>query len=126
MGTGLPMFPISDILLFAVLAGLLAAAALAAWPWSRRPRRYGLGGLTTTLGFIAWNLTLNATDAVGFNVDAPLIGLSWADAGSGVLAFVVTGLLFGLLTERREPAGRVVGAAAIAGLVAMIVDLFVL
>jgi hypothetical protein len=39
---------------------------------------------------------------------------------------VVTALALGLLTERQEPAGRVVGAAGIAGLVAMIVDLFVL
>jgi hypothetical protein len=120
------MFPVRDILLFAVLAGLLAAVALVAWPWSRRPRRYGLGGLATCVGFAAWNLTLNATDAVGFNVDAPLIGLSWADAGSGVLAFVATALLFGLLTERPEPAGRVVGAAVIAGLAAMLLDLVVL
>ena len=66
------MFAVRDILIFAVLAGVLAAGALAAWPWSRRPRRFVLGGLTTTLGFLAWNLTLNATDARGFNVDAPV------------------------------------------------------
>ena len=120
------MFAVRDIVIFAVLAGVLAAGALAAWPWSRRPRRFVLGGLTTTLGFLAWNLTLNATDARGFNVDAPVMPLSWADTGSGVLAFVVTALVFGLLTEKREPAGRVVGGAAIAGLVAMLLDLFVL
>src|SRR5438045_114506 len=83
---------------------------------ARHPRRFGLGGLTTTLGFLVWNFTLNATDARGFNVDAPLIGLSWADVGSGVLAFAVTALVFGLVTEKREPAGRVVSGAAIAGL----------
>src|SRR5215210_1048193 len=120
------MFEVRDILVFSLLAGLLAAGALAAWPWARHPSRFGLGGLTTALSFMAWNFTLNATDARGFNVDAPVIGLSWADAGSGVLAFAVTALVFGLITERREPAGRVVGAAAIAGLVAMVLDLFVL
>jgi hypothetical protein len=120
------MFAVRDIVIFAVVAGVLAAAALAAWPWSRRGRRFVLGGVTTTVGFIAWNLVLNATNAVGFDVDAPIIGLSWADAGSGVWAFVCTALVFGLVVERREPAGRVVGAAAIAGLVAIIVDLFVL
>ena len=120
------MFAIRDIVIFAVVAGVLAAAALAAWPWSRKGGRFMVGGVTTTLGFIAWNLVLNATNATGFDVDAPVIGLSWADAGSGVLSFVVTALALGLLTERQEPAGRVVGAAGIAGLVAMIVDLFVL
>jgi len=120
------MFAVRDIVVFAVLAGLLAAGALAAWSWARRPRRFALGGLTTTIGFMAWNFTLNATDARGFDVDAPVIGLSWADVGSGVLAFTVTALVLGLLTERQEPAGRVVGAAAIAGLVAMLLDLFVL
>ena len=82
-------------------------------------------GLCTTAGFIAWNLTLNATHAAGFDTDAPVIALSWQDAGSGVLAFVVTALVLGAWW-REEPAGRVVGAAALAGLAAMVVDIFVL
>jgi len=120
------MFAVRDILIFAVVAGLLAGAALALWPWARHLRRFVVGGLSTSVGFIAWNLTLNATNATGFDVDAPLIGLSWADAGSGVLAFTVTALVLGLVVERREPSVRVVGAAAIAGLMAMLLDLFVL
>lgn len=43
-----------------------------------------------------------------------------------MLAFACSALAPGLVAERREPAGRVVGAAAIAGLAAMLVDLFVL
>ena len=120
------MFAVRDILTFAVVAGLLGAAFLAAWPWARRRGRLVVAGVATTFGFVAWNLTLNATDATGFNVDAPIIPLSWADAGSGVLAFTVSALVLGLLTERDEPARRVVGAAAIAGLAAIVVDLFVL
>src|SRR3954466_9880821 len=120
------MFAVRDIVIFALVAGALAAAILAAGPWGRRRGRFGVAGVTTTVGFIAWNFTLNATDATGFNVDAPVIGLSWADAGSGVLALVVTVLVLGLITERRESAAHVVGAAAIAGLVAIVVDLFVL
>jgi hypothetical protein len=42
-----------------------------------------------------------------------------------VLAFAVAAATLAL-TGRQEPAGRVVGAAATAGLVAAIVDLFVL
>jgi hypothetical protein len=120
------MFAVRDIVLFAIVAGLLAGASLLAWPWARRHGRFAVVGVTTTVGFIAWNLTLNATDATGFNVDAPIIPLSWADAGSGVLAFVVSALVLGLIVDREEPAGRVVGAAASAGLAAIVVDLFVL
>jgi hypothetical protein len=120
------MFAVRDIVLFAIVAGLLAAGFLAAWPWARRRGRFAIAGVATMVGFITWNLTLNATDATGFNVDAPIIPLSWADAGSGVLAFVVSVLVLGLIAERDEPAGHVVGAAAIAGLAAVVVDLFVL
>ena len=58
------------------------------------------------------------------NVDSPVLGLSLQDVGSGVLAFAATVLALGLLTERAEPARRVVGASAIVGLVTIIVDLF--
>ncbi len=123
------MFAVRDILVFAVLAGVAAALILAGLPWTRRwarqRGRWALAGLATTAGFIAWNLTLDATHARSFNTDAPLIALSWADAGSGVLAFAVAAAAL-TLTARQEPASRVVGAAATAGLVAAIVDIFVL
>jgi len=54
-----------------------------------------------------------------------VIPLSWQDVGSGVGAFLLTAIALGLL-DRTEPAGRVVGTAAIAGATAMIFDLFVL
>jgi len=59
-------------------------------------------------------------------VDAPVIGLSWQDVGSGVWAFLATALVLGLIALREEPAHRIVGAAGIAGVVAMVVDIFVL
>ena len=122
------MFAVRDVLLFSVIAGVLAAAVLwAVWPWSRAGFRFLVAGAATIVGFMAWNFTLNATAAVpNFDVDAPIVGLSWADAGSGVFACLVTGLVLGLITDRSEPALRVVGAAAIAGLVAIGLDLFVL
>jgi hypothetical protein len=122
------VFATSDVLFFAFVAGLLAGGVLwVVWPWSRLKLRFWIGGVTTFAGFMMWNLTLNATGAVpSFDVDAPVIRLSWADAGSGVLACFVTALVLGLLTDRHEPAYRVVGAAAIAGLVATGLDLFVL
>ena len=109
----------------AIVAGALAATALAAWPWARARRRFVVAGITTLVSWIAWHLLLNATGAVGFDVAAPVIRVSWEDVGSGVVALFVTVVVFGLGTERRELAGRVVGAAAIAGLVAMILDVFV-
>ena len=109
----------------AIVAGALAAAALAAWPWARLRRRFVIAGITTLVSWIAWHLLLNATGASGFDVDAPVIRVSWEDVGSGVVALFATVVVFGLLTERRERASRVVGAASIAGLVAMILDVFV-
>ena len=122
------MFALSDIAIFSVLAGVLTGAVLwLAWRWSRMSRRFIVAGVTSTIGFALWNLTLNATGAVpNFDVDAPVIRLSWADAGSGVFACLVTALVLGLATDRDQPAGQVVGAAAIAGLVAIALDLFVL
>lgn len=118
------MFRTSSILLAALIAGVLAGAVLAAWPWARRRGRFAVAGVATVLGFIAWNVTLNITNATGFDVDAPIVRVSWQDAGSGVLAFAATALVLGLIAERDEPARRVVGAAAIAGLVALVFDIF--
>jgi hypothetical protein len=109
----------------AVVAGVLAAAALAVWPWARRQGRFAIAGVATLVSWIGWHLLLNATRATGFDVDAPIIGLSWEDVGSGVVALFTTVFVLGLVTNRREAAVRVVGAAAIAGLIAMILDLFV-
>ena len=119
------MYPPVVTCVSAVVAGVLVAGALAAWPWARGRGRFLVTGLATVVAWIAWHLLLNATRATGFDVDAPVIGLSWEDAGSGVVALFATVLVLGLITDRRETAVRVVGAASIAGLVAMILDLFV-
>lgn len=118
------MFRTDSIVIAAIIAGVLAGAALAVWPWARRRGRFVVAGVATVLGFVAWNATLNITNATGFDVDAPIIRLSWQDVGSGVLAFAAAALALGLIAARDEPARRVVGAAAIAGLVAMVFDIF--
>ena len=119
------MYPPSVTYVSAVVAGVLAAGTLAVWPWARRRGRFAIAGSATLVAWIAWHLLLNATRATGFDVDAPVIGLSWEDVGSGVVALFATVLVLGLITDRREAAVRVVGAASIAGVVAMLLDLFV-
>lgn len=120
------MFSVRSIIIAAIVGGGLAAAVLSAWSWARRRRRFMLVGLATTAGVIVWNSVLNLTHATGFDVDGPILSLSWQDVGSGIFAFTLSALALGLITERQEPAGTVVRAAAIAGLVAMIFDIFVL
>jgi hypothetical protein len=119
------MYPVSVTYVSAVIAGVLAAGALAVWSWARRRGRFAIAGIATLVSWIAWHLLLNATRATGFDVDAPIIALSWEDVGSGVVALFATVLVLGLITDRREAAVRVVGAASIAGVVAMILDLVV-
>src|SRR5215217_6200924 len=124
-GGGPLMYSVSVTYASAIVAGVLTAAALATWPWARLRRRFTIAGITTLVSWIAWHLLLNATQAFGFDVDAPIIRVSWEDVGSGVVTLFATVVIFGLGTERRELASRVVGAASIAGLVAMILDVFV-
>ncbi len=127
MGTRWNTFALSDILLAASVAATVAASGLVAWGWSRQRNRFLVGALATFLGFTAWNLVLSATNAdQKLNVDWPVIPLSWADVGSGVMAFVATALGLGLATDRGAPAWRVVLAAGIAALLAIFVDLAVL
>ncbi|HEV7664674.1 MAG TPA: DUF1259 domain-containing protein, partial [Chloroflexota bacterium] len=79
------MFAVQDILIFSALAGALASVVLwFAWHWSRVRQRFVVAGVTTFIGMAAWNFTLNITQAVpNFDVDAPIVRVSWADAGSG-------------------------------------------
>jgi hypothetical protein len=120
------VFSVTAILAFAGLAAALVAAVLAALPVGRRHGRFTVAAGASFVGFTGWNLTLDATHATGFNTDAPVVGLSWADTGSGVMAFVVTVLIFGLVTETTAPGRQIVGLAALSGALAALVDLFVL
>lgn len=72
--------------------------------------------------------SLHVTHSANFDTNAPLIKISWADAGSGVLTFtfVVVALALGLWIDRQQPASRVIAIAAMAGILASLVDLFVL
>ena len=119
------LFKTRDIFFFAVIAGILVSLVLLALPWPRGRYRWLIAGVATALGWIAWNLLLNETDASGFDVDAPVVMASWQDAGSGVLAFVLAALAL-TAYEPKETALRIVGSAVVAGVVAFVFDIFVL
>jgi hypothetical protein len=120
------MFAVRDIILFSIIAGILAGAVLALWSWARERATFAVAGVATTLGMMAWNGILHVSNTASLNVDAPVIGLSWQDVGSGVWAFLATALVLGLWYRRDALAWRVVVASAIAGMVAMVFDIFVL
>ena len=69
---------------------------------------------------------LRATHANQFSTDAPiaLMPASWQDTGSGVVTFAAGAAVLGVGPQRREAAQRVVAVAAIAGLVAYLVDVY--
>ena len=119
------MFETADILVFAAASGVLSAAFCYAYPWARRNARFVLAGVATFAGAAAWNFVISHTRASGLDVDAPVIALSWQDVGSGVLAFATTSLVLSI-TNREEPALKVMLAAGIAGVVTMVFDIFVL
>ncbi len=120
------VFEPSEIVWTAALATAVVTAVFAVRPATRTPRHLIAAAVGTLGGWLVWNFTLHATHATQFDTDAPVVGVSWADAGSGVLVFVAVALLLGLIVDRDQPAGRVIGMAATAGIAALIVDIFVL
>jgi hypothetical protein len=109
-----------------VVAAVAVAIGLALWQWSRRGSRIAVGVIATLIAWIGWRVVLQLSNGDNFDVDNPaLLGLSAEDVGSGVLTFVLTALGLGLVTDRREPADRVVLAAAIAAAIVIVVDRFI-
>lgn len=71
------MYTSSETLISSVIAGVRAAAALAAWPWARLRARFAIAGIATLVYWIAWHsVLLQITHATSFDVDAPVIRLS--------------------------------------------------
>ena len=119
------MFSSREVIIVGPVAGVLVALLLLGWPWARVRYRFLVTGIATAVGAIAWNLALWNANATNMDIDGPILRLSFQDVGSGVLAFAAVVLVLGLGTEPAEPARRVVTAAGIAGMVTMILDLFV-
>jgi hypothetical protein len=118
--------PVWLIVLGAGLVGLVVAGALYAWPPTREGRRIVVGSVAAVAAFLLWRSALIIADGANFDVDYPvLLGLSFEDIGSGVMAFLFAALAFGLGTDRAQPAQLVVKSAAIVATAVMLVDRFV-
>lgn len=116
----------ASILYGAALSAVVAGATLAALA---RPRRLAViltGVLATGIGPLAWNAILRATHASQFFTDAPLrlLPASWQDTGSGVFALAASAVLLGLGPLATAPARRTIGLAAVCGLAAFLVDVY--
>lgn len=116
------VYEVGEVLVFALEAGVAVAILLFLWRWGRSNNRFAVGAVATAVGVVAWNLTLDRTAAWGFTNAVPRVNLAWQDVGTGVVVYCCTSLAFGWLTEPQEPAGRVVRAASLAGLTALVLD----
>jgi hypothetical protein len=110
------------VIVGSVALSLVVLAALS--PRTRNPRRLIAIAVSAAVGILVWNIALDVTNASALNVDSPLLGLSAQDVGSGVAAFIVTLLVLRLVIDRAEPFSRSFSAAAVVGIVTVVVDLF--
>src|SRR5260370_16473266 len=106
----------------ALLVALASAGALYAWPRSRQRRRIVIGAAAGVLSFLLWRGVLISANGANFDIDYPLLlGLSYEDIGSGIMAFLFAALAFGLWTDRSKPAEQVVKIPAPPGPPAILV-----
>src|SRR5438552_17322441 len=107
------MFQLSNILLSALGSAVLVfIVPFFGWKWSKIHFRFAVTALSTFLGYTAWNLLQNATGADSvLNIDWQILPVSWSDVGSGVVAFLATVIVIGLLTYSDDKAWRVITGA---------------
>jgi len=110
----------------AALSGLAAAGLLALALRERRAAVLFVGAASAVLGPVAWNAILHGVDARGFFVDAPvtIVPVSWQDTGSGVFTLAAAALLLGIGPLAHLPGRRLAITAALCGLAAFLVDVY--
>ena len=119
---GAVVVPLREFLFVIVGSVALSLVILATiWLWTREPRLLGLIDGACLLGIVVWNIALNLADATSLNADSDILGLSVQDVGSGVLAFLAVAAALAVGSHGTSP-GRVLGAAAIVGIVTLVVD----
>ena len=110
----------------AALSALAAAVLVAFAGRDRRASVLVCAAASALLGPLAWNAILHATHADQFFHDAPIpvFPISWQDTGSGVFTVAVAALLLGFGPLRTDSARRLAWLAALAGLGALLVDIY--
>ncbi|MYS88847.1 hypothetical protein SCNRRL3882_1499 [Streptomyces chartreusis NRRL 3882] len=111
----------------AVLSAVFAAVLPAVVTRGRRIGVIVTGALAAAAGPVAWNAILRAAHGEQFFTDAPIavFPVSWQDTGSGVFALAAAALAYGLGPLATEPARRTAGYALLAGLAALLADVYV-
>jgi hypothetical protein len=110
----------------AALSALLAAVLVAAVVRPRRLAVIAIAAAGAVVGPVAWNAILRAAHGSQFFTDAPVAVLpaSWQDTGSGVFTIAVVALALGVGPLAAGPGRRVAATAALAGLAAFLVDVY--
>jgi hypothetical protein len=110
----------------AILSGIVAAGVLALLARPGRLPASVAGGTATAAGAVAWNAILRAAHGDRFFTDAPVVVLpaSWQDTGSGVFALAAAALVLGGVALPTLPARRLAAYAAVCGLAAFLVDVY--
>jgi hypothetical protein len=110
----------------AVLSAVAAAALVAGVVRPRRLAVIATAAAGALVGPVAWNAVLRATHGREFFTDAPIavVPASWQDAGSGVVTIAAVALALGAGPLATGPGRRVAAIAALAGLAAFLVDVY--
>jgi hypothetical protein len=82
--------------------------------------------ISALAGPLAWNMILRAAHGNQFFTDAPIAVLpaSWQDTGSGVFTIAVTALALGIGPLAAGTGRRIAAVAALDGLSAFLVDVY--
>lgn len=110
----------------AALSGLLAGALAWLAARERRPIAVALAALAAVAGPLAWNMILRAAHGHQFFTDAPIavFPVSWQDAGSGVFTIATATVILGVGPLRTRPSTALVQLAILAGIAALLVDIY--
>ena len=107
------------------LSGLVAVAAVRFLLRERRLAVIVVAGIAAALAPLLWDLILRHTGG-NFFTDAPgvVFPVSYEDTGSGVFATTLAALLLGFGTLRAASGRRLALTAAVCGLAALLVDIY--
>ena len=107
------------------LSGLVAAAAVRLVLRERRLVVVVVAGVAAALAPLLWDLILRHTGG-DFFTDAPgvVFPVSYEDTGSGVFATALAALLLGVGPLRAASGRRLAQTAAVCGLAALLVDIY--